>query len=114
MSGKEGDDFLDGDESDGGQTDTDSYNDHDRRQAENDGDDQKATNAAGSFVGDRNEDDKEYFNLPASLSSARHFKGITKNKKAGEVEITVRLPARWAEGGRGVVSIVSRDGWAWR
>lgn len=112
MSGKEGDGFLDGDESDGGQTDTDSYDDHDRRQAGHDGYDQKGTDTAGSFVGDRNEDDKDYFNLPASLSSARHFKGITKNKKAGEVEITVRLPARWAEGGRGVESLTSRDWWA--
>lgn len=39
------------------------------------------------------DDDKEYFNLP-NLSGARHFKGITKNKKTGEVEVTVRLSSR--------------------
>lgn len=97
MSGKEGDGFLDGDESDGGHTDTDGNNGHDRRgggQNDEDDDADHQAAAAGSFGGVRKEDDKEYLNLPASLSGARHFKGITKNKKAGEVEITVRLPAR--------------------
>ena len=39
-------------------------------------------------------DDKEYFQVPSNLSGARHFKGITKNKKTCEVEVTVRLPSR--------------------
>lgn len=38
-------------------------------------------------------DDKDYFPLP-DLSAVRHFKGITKNRKAGEVEVTIRLPSR--------------------
>lgn len=42
----------------------------------------------------KEKDDKDYFQLPSSLSGARHFKGITKNKKAGEIEVTVRLPCR--------------------
>lgn len=38
-------------------------------------------------------DDKEYFRVP-NLGGARHFKGITKNRKTGEVEVTIRLPSR--------------------
>lgn len=95
MSGKEGDGFLDGDESDGGHTDTDSNsNTHQRGRDDDDDQNSEATRSSGGRGGGRKEDETEYFNLPASLSTARHFKGITKNKKAGEVEITVRLPAR--------------------
>lgn len=95
MSGKEGDGFLDGDNSDGGESDTsDNRNEH--QGAENADDKSFDGHRRGGSEG-RQEDDKEYFHLPASLSTARHFKGITKNKKNGEVEITVRLPARLAE-----------------
>lgn len=56
-------------------------------------------NAGTGFVGSgRKENDRDYFDLPASLATAQHFKGITKNKKLGEVEVTVRLPARWGVG----------------
>lgn len=47
----------------------------------------------GDGLGKEQGDDKDYFNLP-NLSGARHFKGITKNKKTGEVEVTIRLSSR--------------------
>lgn len=44
--------------------------------------------------GDDGRDDKDYFQLPSHLASSQRFKGIAKNKKTGEVEVTVKLPSR--------------------
>lgn len=38
--------------------------------------------------------EKGYFQLPSNVTSAQHFKGITKSKKAGEIEVTISLPCR--------------------
>lgn len=94
MSGKEADGLLDGDGADDDEMSDTLATNH------NDGD-----NAVGGFGGvfgggigggrDAGKNAvKDDFNLPASMSNAHHFKGIAKNKKTGEVEITVRLPAR--------------------
>lgn len=65
--------------------------------ADNDSDGTAKNAARSSNVsGDENSKggDDAYFAVPSNLSSAGQFKGITKNKKACEVEVTIRLPSR--------------------
>lgn len=46
-------------------------------------------------VGNGNEkgDPGEYFVLPTSVTNSRVFKGISKSRTRGEVEVTLRLPS---------------------
>lgn len=44
--------------------------------------------------GDDEKDEKDYFNVPPSVARSQRFKGIAKNRKTGEVEVTVKLPSR--------------------
>lgn len=56
---------------------------------------ENSDSGAGGFKGgDDGRDDKDYFNVPSHLAKSQRFKGIAKNKKTGEVEVTVKLPSR--------------------
>lgn len=81
---------MSGKKSDGGVLDDD---DEDQR-SDGDDDDDGGCDGGGGGRQESSKDDKEYFQVPSNLSGARHFKGITKNKKTCEVEVTVRLPSR--------------------
>ena len=48
-------------------------------------------NGSGTYVG---QDTKDYFALPMSMTNSRLFKGVTKSKRSGEVEVTVKLPSK--------------------
>lgn len=82
MSGKKSDGGVLGDDDE-----DDEDNDGPTGGSDNDGD-------GDGGVEDDGKDDEEYFQVPSNLSGARHFKGITKNKKTCEVEVTIRLPSR--------------------
>lgn len=59
------------------------------------GEGEDSDSGAGGFKGgDDGRDDKNYFNIPSHLANSQRFKGIAKNKKTGEVEVTVKLPSR--------------------
>lgn len=72
----------------------DENNDGRSSSSDNEGD---ATGGGGGGSAKDSKGDKDYFRLPSNLStggSGQYFKGISKNKKTCEVEVTVRLPAR--------------------
>lgn len=77
---------MGGKKSDGGGVLDDDGDDQDDEDVVSDGD--------GDGGGKDGKDGKEYFAVPSNLSGKQHLKGITKNKKTGEVEVTVRLPSR--------------------
>lgn len=91
MSGKRTDGgLLDEDEDDDGD------GDNDGRSPSSDSEGDEAGGDSGGSAKD-SKSDKDYFRLPSNLSSSgsgQYFKGISKNKKTCEVEVTVRLPAR--------------------
>lgn len=98
---------MSGKNADGGVLDDDGDEDGDGSSDSDGGGDGKAGDDGGSRE-DGGKDDKEYFQVPSNLSGARHFKGITKNKKTCEVEITVRLPSRCVPGVSNVLALMIR------
>lgn len=81
---------MSGKNTDGGVLDDDDDEDS------NDGSDSDGGDGDGGGGQGSGKDDKEYFQVPSNLSGARHFKGITKNRKTCEVEVIVKLPSRSA------------------
>eukprot|EP00903_Cladosiphon_okamuranus_P015157 g14015.t1 len=81
---------MSGKKTDGGVLDDDDEDENGDVESGSDGDGGARDGGGGQ---DDGKGDKEYFQVPSNLSGARHFKGITKNKKTCEVEVTVRLPS---------------------
>lgn len=64
-------------------------------------DDESDTDDGGEYeeLSGRRKDteaEEEYLSLPVSVANSKAFKGVTKNKKTGEVEVTVKLASRFA------------------
>lgn len=47
----------------------------------------------GGSGNEKEGDSEEYFALPTGVTNSRIFKGITKSKTRGEVEVTLKLPS---------------------